>query len=150
MQHRSNWRWIQFVTLFSALCLTGPTQLFAQSKNQFGSDYRNRRTVSPWLSTLDNGSGLGALNYFNIVRPQQRARQAASNFQNELNRVESSLSTKRPQTNVPSTSVPITTGRMNPTGHPTSYGTTGSYFGGTAGNGNRGNAQNSFGRNGRN
>lgn len=150
MQERSNWRWIQLVMLASVLSLTSTASLFAQNKNLFGSDYRNRRTVSPWLSTLDNGNGFGALNYFNIVQPQQRARQAAHNFQHELNRVESTLSTKRTQSNAPASSISITTGRMSPTGHPTSYGNTGTYFGGTAGNGNRGNALNRFGRNGKN
>ena len=150
MQQRTEWPWVTLGTLFAVICLSGTEPLFAQSKNQFGSDYRNRRSVSPYLSLMDNGNGNGGLNYYNIVKPQQRARQTARNLQNELHQVESSLAKKPGQTSGPPSSIPITTGRMNPTGHPTSYGNTGSYFGGGTGNGVTGGAENRFGRNGKN
>jgi hypothetical protein len=139
-----------FMVLLATICLLPQDFVAAQSRNEFGSDYRSRRTVTPWLSTLDNGNGNGALNYFNIVRPQKQARQTGQSLKNDLNRLETRLPPKDPQTTGSTSSVPITTGRMNSTGHPTSYATTGTYFGGGLGNGNRGNTQNRFGRNGKN
>lgn len=114
----------------------------AQSKNQFGSVSRRKPSVSPYLSTLDNGSGYGALNYYNIVKPQQRARQAGREFQKELHSVENNLSSLERTSETPVNTAPITTGRMPPTGHAVSFGDTGGYFGGGAGGG-----PNQFGRN---
>ena len=150
---------LRTMTLFG-VCLTASLSNWGVAtaqppRNQFGVSQRNRPTVSPWLSVVDNGTGGGqnALNYFNIVRPVQRGRQANRNLQNELRNVESSIS--RPQrgagpiSNMDSlNSTPITTGRMQPTGHLPNFGDLGGRFGVGVGGGAGG--VNNFGINGRN
>jgi hypothetical protein len=148
----------------AAICLSANGLVFAQSsgpqKNQFGSSVRNRSTVSPYLSVIDNtGNGGNALNYYNIVKPRERARQANREIQNELHQVESGMQSSRRQGLSSNDSIPITTGRMSPTGHMTSFANTGGYFGnqggggggrGGGGGGARGGGGNGFGRNGKN
>src|SRR5438128_172753 len=119
---------------FAAACLMNVDSTWAQSpasrRNSFGADSRNRPTVSPYLSMQDNGSGYGAMNYYNIVRPQQRARQAARNLRNELRDVESEMGRPNgnPNTTASKQAAPITTGRMQPTGHSTAFADTKNYF----------------------
>ena len=146
MRQKLLWTRLSKFCLVAVALLFSGSPLLAQAKNQFGSDFRNRPTVSPYLSTMDNGSGYGALNYFNIVRPQQRARQANRELQRELHEVENNQSYDKGQPLTSNDTKPITSGRMLPTGHTTSFGNTGGYFGGTA---NGGNSANGFGRNGR-
>lgn len=124
------------------VCLVRTDVASAQSapaKNQFGAGVMNRRTVSPWLSTLDNGNGLGGLNYYNIVTPQRKYQAAAQNLQNEVQGLQSNsrnLTNGGPATTA---ATPITSGRMPPTGHTIAFGSTNSYFpGGTGGNGGAG------------
>lgn len=118
---------------------TSSTPLFAQQpKNQFQSGVANRRTVSPWISTIDNtGQGLSPLNYYNIVTPQRRFAAAAQNLQNEVQTLQSS-SRNSNNAMTSTSSMPITSGRMSPTGHATSFGDTRGYFRGGGGGGNGG------------
>jgi hypothetical protein len=111
----------------------------APQKNRFGSGQRQRRTVSPYLSTLDNGQAGGAdnaLNYFNIVKPQQQGAKTAKNLQNELRNVESSIDQPR-GSGEPSELASITTGRLAPTGHGASFSDLQQRFG-SAGGGSSG------------
>lgn len=151
MQQRSIWQPVTQCGILIVICISSVQLADAQEKNQFGAGYRNRPTVSPYLSMTDNGSGNGALNYYNIVQPQQRARRAVRRLQNELEEVDSGLSTKRSRNSPPTSSTPITTGRMEATGHSTSFANSGGYFNGRNGGGpNAFRGTNSFGRNGRN
>jgi len=138
-------RFITVACACLAVSVIAPTVVSAQQKNQFGSTARRKPTVSPYLSTLDNGSGYGALNYYNIVRPQQRARQAGRDFQRELHTVENNVADLEKSANTPLNTAPITSGRMAPTGHSVAFGDTSNYFGGGSGG-----SANSFGtRNGK-
>ncbi|WP_373651796.1 hypothetical protein [Schlesneria sp. DSM 10557] len=107
-----------------------------QPKNRFGSEFRNRPTVSPYLSIVDSG---GAANLFNIVRPRQQAQSRARDFRRELDSVESNFQqTQRSSTQPPEFSAPITTGRMGPTGHSAGFGDLAGYFGNQGGRGSNG------------
>lgn len=98
---------------------------------------KNRPTVSPYTSLVNDGvgSGLGSsgLNYYNIVRPQQQAQRTARTINNQFQTVESQIrSIERPQPGMATSGLAptgsIVTGRMSPTGHRTAFGSTGTYF----------------------
>ena len=140
MQRTSCARILKLFGLCALLSLSSLDLAYAQGKapkrNQFGSGQRQRRTVSPYLSTLDNGQGNDGLNYFNIVKPQQAGAKTARNFQKELRDVESTISDPR-GADEPSQLSAITTGRLPPTGHGATFNDLqqrfGSAGGGTAG-----------------
>ncbi len=138
MQRTSNARILKLVGMCALLTLSSLDLTFAQApqKNRFGSGQRQRRTVSPYLSTLDNGQGNDGLNYFNIVKPQQASAKAAKNFQNELRNVESSINQPR-GAGEPSELAAITTGRLPPTGHGANFNDLQQRFG-TVGGGSSG------------
>ena len=99
------------------------------AKNRFGDDIVKRRTVSPYLSVIDNGNGIDALNYYNIVRPQQRAQKQARSLRNELRTVETDLQrAEAERKGVTPASRAITSGRMPSTGHTAGFGNVGGYF----------------------
>ncbi len=147
VQRQSFWRCLKLCGVCAAIGLSSLDTTFAQqARNQFGANSRNRPTVSPYLSLIDNGSGNDtSQNFYNIVKPQQRAQRAARNFQNELQTVESSLQNPSNQNSLPVDSIPITTGKLPATGHSTAFGDVGGRFGGGAG----GAGGNNFGRNGK-
>jgi hypothetical protein len=117
----------------AAIGLTTSNLAIAQQpKNEFGSGQRSRRNVSPFLSTLDNGSGENALNYFNIVKPQTQGAQTAKRLQSDLNKVQTSLSQPR-GSEEPSELAPITSGRLAPTGHGATFNDLQNRFGGGGG-----------------
>ncbi len=94
------------------------------------------------------------MNYFNIVRPTQRAREANRNLQNQLQSVESDLSKRKSASGTASSTnkesrYAITTGRMPSTGHTTAFGDLGGRFGGASGN-SQFSGSNTFGRDGNN
>ena len=127
--------------LWALLSVTSVDFASAQAprKNQFGSGQRGRRTVSPFLSTIDNGQYGGAdnaLNYFNIVKPQQQGAKVAKSLQGELRNVESQLNAPRGG-DEPSELAAITTGRLPPTGHGASFNDLQQRFG-SAGGGSSG------------
>ena len=139
MQYRSCWRFVALACLFCLINLFGLDRTFAQQnqapRRQYGQSLRNRPTVSPYTSLLNNGnttsSDNGSLSYYNIVRPQQRAQTAARSFGSELRSVESRVLTlQRPGTSLAqSTSVDaVSTGRMAPTGHRVAFGDLLGYF----------------------
>lgn len=99
------------------------------AKNRFGDDVVKRRTVSPYLSVIDNGNGFDGLNYYNIVRPQQRAQKQARSLRRELQTVETDLQiAERERKGLPPASRAITSGRMASTGHSAGFGNVGGYF----------------------
>jgi len=127
-----------------------------QPSNTFGAGRRNRPTVSPYVSLTDNGNGNNGsdMNYFNIVRPTQRAREANRNLQNQLQSVESDLSKRKSTSGTASSTnkesrYAITSGRMPSTGHTTTFGDLGGRFGGASGN-SQFSGSNTFGRDGNN
>ena len=127
-----------------------------QPSNTFGAGRRNRPTVSPYVSLTDNGNGNNGsdMNYFNIVRPTQRAREANRNLQNQLQSVESDLSKRKSVSGTASSTnkesrYAINTGRMPSTGHTTSFGDLGGRFGSASGN-SQFSGSNTFGRDGNN
>jgi hypothetical protein len=134
MSCRSCSRAIGLVLLCGGLNGLLAGQAFAQlsqgPRQQIRQSFRDRPTVSPYTSLLNNGGGGGAaLNYYNIVRPRQQASKVARSLSNGLKSVESnvkSLEQREPQMLGPSEV--ISTGRMAPTGHPTSFNSLGSYF----------------------
>ncbi|HEY4261794.1 MAG TPA: hypothetical protein VGM98_16605 [Schlesneria sp.] len=134
MSYRSCLRAIGLVLLCGGLNCFLAGQAFAQvsqgPRQQIRQSFRDRPTVSPYTSLLNNGGGGGpALNYYNIVRPRQQASRVARSLSNELKSVESnvkSLEQREPQMIGPSEV--ISTGRMAPTGHPTAFNSLGSYF----------------------
>ena len=99
------------------------------ARNRFGDDIIKRRTVSPYLSVIDNGNGFDGLNYYNIVRPQQRAQKQARSLRKELQTVETDLQrAERERKGLPPASRAITSGRMASTGHAAGFGNVGGYF----------------------
>lgn len=99
------------------------------AKNRFADDIVRRRTVSPYLSVIDNGNGFDGLNYYNIVRPQQRAQKQARSLRNELRTVETDLQiAERERKGLTPASRAITSGRMASTGHTAGFGNVGGYF----------------------
>jgi hypothetical protein len=127
----------------TAVMLISVDKVFGQQRNTFGAGQRNRPTVSPYLSMVDttgNGPSDGGtgLNYFNIVRPTKQGRAANKRLQNELQGVESSISSlpRRGGTDSWSNglgSMAITTGRMSETGHEAGFNDLGGRFGGGGG-----------------
>ena len=136
MQAVINLRFVKLGVLCFALCLVSLSTASAQQpRNRFGSEFRNRPTVSPYLSLVDGG---GTANLFNIVRPRQQAQRRAKEFQKELDNVESEFQrAQQPLPQGPSAEVPITTGRMSPTGHGATFGDLNGYFGNPTGRGNK-------------
>lgn len=141
MQRASCARTLKLVGLIGLLSMTSMDLAFGQApqKNRFGSGQRQRRTVSPYVSMVDNGQAGAAdntLNYFNIVKPQQQGAKTAKALQNELRNVEDSVNQPR-GSDEPSELAAITTGRLAPTGHGASFSDLqqrfGSAGGGTAG-----------------
>jgi len=134
----------RFIALASVLCLISqvdPNQAFAQnqsSRRQYGQSLRNRPTVSPYTSLINNGNNAntnssdnGSLSYYNIIRPQQRAQTAARSFGSELRSVESRIQTlQRPGSGqtAPTSVDAISTGRMSPTGHRVTFGDLQGYY----------------------
>lgn len=135
MRARIDLRFVRLCGLCFTLSLSCLTTASAQqAKNKFGSENRNRPTVSPYLSIVDGGGG--AANLFNIVRPRQQAQKRAREFRNELGNVEAEVQrSQRPLAQGPSSSVPITSGRMGPTGHGATFGDLNGYFGNPSGRG---------------
>ena len=145
MQHNSGAKTLKLLGLCTLLSVISLDFAFAQQaappKNRFGSGQRQRRTVSPYLSTIDNGQLGGAdnaLNYFNIVKPQTQGAKTAKNLQNELRNVESAIDQPR-GSGEPSELPSITTGRLPPTGHGASFNDLQQRFG-SAGGGSGGHA----------
>jgi len=101
-----------------------PAQLPA---DRVGRNPITRPTVSPYLNYFNRGNGAG-LNYYNFVRPQQQMRQTADMLSREIGSLQSSVNGlgQMPQRDEPMP--PLTTGRMMPTGHSTTFGSTGSFF----------------------
>ena len=102
------------------------------SRNRNLPSRRNKPTVSPYLSLINNagGTGLSMFNFYNIVRPQRRAQRAAAELNSELRFVEGNLSELRRSNTAGNQSnstlqedtAPSFSGRMEPTGHPTAFG----------------------------
>ena len=141
MQPNSRKKTFKLLGLCALLSVTSLDFAFAQAprKNQFGAGQRQRRTVSPYLSTIDNGQLGGAdnaLNYFNIVKPQTQGAKTARNLQNEIRNVETELEQPR-GSGEPSELAPITTGRLAPTGHGATFNDLQQRFG-SAGGGSSG------------
>lgn len=116
-------------------------------RNTFGAGQRNRPTVSPFLNMVDGNNGNGAdgtgLSYFNLVRPIQQGRRANQNLQREIRGVESQVSRQQQELNIgynsdALNSIPITSGRLPPTGHGAGFNDTQGRFGGGAGASPRG------------
>lgn len=137
MPCRFFWRYIATGCLLCGMTLLAPDQAVAQSnqssRRKPGQIGRNRPTVSPYTSLLNDGtsSGVANLNYYNIVQPQLRAQRTARSFSNELHSVESQFKTlQRPGSAQASLAgvEAISTGRMAPTGHHTAFGNLGGYF----------------------
>ena len=155
---RKNWlRSVKLLIVCGGVTLTTWDACSAQQpSNSFGAGRRNQPTVSPYVSLTDNGNGNNGsdLNYFNIVRPTQRARAANRSLQNELQSMESKLARKSTPNGATNSANPesryaITTGRMPSTGHTTTFGDLGGRFGGASGNSQFA-GSNTFGRDGRN
>jgi len=119
--------------------LTNSQNAYAQSNpnaelrfHEYQQPIKNRPSISPYLGLVQIPGNQTGVSYFNIVRPQQRALRATGGLSQELQAVEARVQAmQRPQNlgagNVPdqttSAAAAISSGRMTPTGHPTSYGT---------------------------
>jgi hypothetical protein len=89
---------------------------------------------------INNGNGNNPnLNLFNIVKPRQQAQRMQRSLANEIQSVDSRFQAlqapQNPQGGGPlqqNEEAAISSGRLMPTGHKTSFGNTGSYFPGAA------------------
>jgi len=135
MSYRSGFSGIGMVLLYGGLSCLLSDEAYGQAKQrpyqQIRQSFRDRPTVSPYTSLLNNGTGGAAMSYYNIIRPRQQAQKVARGLTNELRSVESNVKTLEQKPQAPQvladTDV-ISTGRMQPTGHPTAFGSLGSYF----------------------
>jgi hypothetical protein len=139
MQHRTHWRVVALVGWLSLLAAGAADAQSPPTSNQprppgrqIRQSFRDRPRVSPYTSLANpNGSNV-ALNYYNIVRPRQQAQRTARRLSNELQSVEANVqSLQQPQDEKLILSAPaLTTGRMEPTGHPATFGSLGTYYSG--------------------
>jgi hypothetical protein len=96
---------------------------------QVGRNPISRPTTSPYLNLLNNRGGSPTLNYFNLVRPEQQFRQAATQFSGELNSLRGNLNQlQNQQPQAGESPAPLAPGRMAPTGHTATFNNLGGFF----------------------
>lgn len=139
MQQKTDWRvaaLIGGITLLAAGAADAQSPRVANQPRppgrQIRQGFRDRPRVSPYTSLANPDGSNVSLNYYNIVRPRQQAARTARRLSNELQSVESNVqSLQQPQDEkLIIASPPLTTGRMEPTGHPATFGSLGTYYSG--------------------
>lgn len=103
-------------------------QLKQGPRQQIRQSFRDRPTVSPYTALLNNGTGGAAMSYYNIIRPRQQASKVARSLSNQLRTVESEVKSIQEAPPMIGPTEAISTGRMAPTGHATTFGSLGGYF----------------------
>jgi hypothetical protein len=118
--------WAVLLALWT-ICSTGAANAQAPSPRSQINNAIERPTVSPYLNLFNNNGGNPALNYYNQVRPQQQLRSTANQLQNDVRSLQTGLKNRKPVA-AAGGEIPISTGRMQPTGHSTAFGSLQGYF----------------------
>jgi hypothetical protein len=130
------WRFTAMAGACCVLNLLAVDQVSAQARSAGRVQFQRSRgpTVSPYTSLLNGGNGnTPNLNYFNIVKPRQQQQKMQRSLANEIQSVDNRFQALQAPQNMQSGQVQqtedaISSGRLMPTGHKTSFGNTGSYF----------------------
>jgi hypothetical protein len=115
----------------AAWCGTSGEAAAQNAKQRYTQDGITNPPISPYLNFFNNNNS-PAQNYFNFVSPQLEMRNEASRLQREIGTLDRGLSSLKQQPNA-TADKPLNSRRLSTTGHATSFGSTGGYFGGRTG-----------------